>query len=132
MMKNSVSATDATGYLSALDGWRGDCVVALRRSILTSPELNEGIKWGHLVYTFEGPVLLIRAEEERVLFGFWRGWFLRDIEPRLKPGGKYDMATLELRQGDRIAPQVVEALVKHAVELNRQKGNPTLLAKRQA
>jgi hypothetical protein len=42
------------------------------------------------------PFLLIRAEERRVLFGFWRGQRLRGIEPRLKPGGKYEMATLEL------------------------------------
>jgi hypothetical protein len=43
-------------------------------------------------------VLLIRAEDARVLFGFWRGKLLRAIEPRLKPGGKYEMATLELRE----------------------------------
>ena len=55
---------------------------------------------GPLVYFANGPVLLIRAEEERVLFGFWRGQRLREIEPRLKPGGKYEMATLEFREGD--------------------------------
>src|SRR5690606_36845288 len=35
--------------------------------------LDESIKWGHLVYQSNGPVLLIRAEARRVLFGFWRG-----------------------------------------------------------
>ena len=34
--------------------------------------LEEDIKWGHLVYAAEGPVLFIRAEPNRVLFGFWR------------------------------------------------------------
>ena len=73
-------------------------------------ELEEAVKWGHLVYAANGPVLLIRAEDERVLFGFWRGQRLREIEPRLKPGGKYEMATLEIREGDddqaggRLAP----------------------------
>ena len=38
-------------------------------------------------------------EDERVLFGFWRGQRLREIEPRLKPGGKYEMATFEIREG---------------------------------
>ena len=44
------------------------------------------MKWGHLVYLSNGPVLLIRAEEKRVLFGFWRGKRLREIAPRLKAG----------------------------------------------
>jgi len=62
------------------------------------------VKWGHLVYLSNGPVLLIRAEENRVLFGFWRGQRLSAIEPRLKRGGKYEMATLELREGMTINP----------------------------
>jgi hypothetical protein len=87
--------------------------------------LDEEIKWGHLVFLANGPVLLIRAEDTRVLFGFWRGQLLREIEPRLKPGGKYEMATLELRETDVIAPAVVRKLVRAAVELNRTFGNPT-------
>ena len=75
------------------------------------------MKWGHLVYYANGPVLLIRAEDERVLFGFWRGQRLRGIEARLKPGGKYEMATLELREGDSIAPATVRRLVKESVTL---------------
>jgi hypothetical protein len=35
--------------------------------------LEETVKWGHLDYFSNGPALLIRAEAERVLFGFWRG-----------------------------------------------------------
>ena len=72
----------------------------LRAAVAKEKALEERIKWGHLVYFANGPVLLIRAEESRVLFGFWRGQRLREIEPRLKPGGKYEMATLELREGD--------------------------------
>jgi len=83
------------------------------------------------VYTSQGPVLLIRAEEQRVLFGFWRGRRLREIEPRLKPGGKYEMATLELREGDTIAAKVVKQLVCEAVALNQRLGNPTDVAKKE-
>jgi hypothetical protein len=86
--------------------------------------MDEVIKWGHIVYLAAGPVLLIRAEDERVLFGFWRGRLLRDIEPRIRPGGKYDMGTLELREGDSIAPGVVARLVTRAVEMNRRDGDP--------
>ena len=58
-------------------------------------------------------------------FGFWRGQRLREIEPRLKPGGKYEMATLELREGVTIRPAVVARLARQAVALNKQVGDPT-------
>ena len=87
--------------------------------------LREIIKWGHLVYFANGPVLLIRAEDKRVLFGFWRGQRLRDIEPRLKPGGKYEMATLELVEETPLERETVVELVREAVALNAAHGDPT-------
>ena len=72
-----------------------------------------------------GPVLLIRAEEHRVLFGFWRGKRLRKIEGRLKPGGKYEMATVELRENEDVSAGVVRRLVRAAVGFNETLGNPT-------
>ena len=89
--------------------------------------LEEAVKWGHLVYLSSGPVLLIRAEEQRVLFGFWRGQRLRAIEPGLKPGGKYEMATLELREGMTVGPATVRRLIREAVTLNKTLGDPTRL-----
>jgi hypothetical protein len=127
-MKKSVPAENPDAYVTALDGWRRECVAALRKETRASAKLEEIIKWGHLVYFAKGPVLLIRAEEHRVLFGFWRGQRLREIEPRLKPGGKYEMATLELREGDMIAPKIVRKLVREAVALNQRLGDPTEVA----
>jgi hypothetical protein len=86
---------------------------------------DEAIKWGHLVYFAGGPVLLIRAEDERVLFGFWRGRHLVEIEPRLKPGGKYEMATLELREGMTIDAKTLRRLAVEAAALNKKLGDPT-------
>ena len=117
-MKKTKPAADPTAYLRSLRGWRRECVEELRATVLRSAKLDERIKWGHLVYLSNGPVLLIRAEEQRVLFGFWRGQRLQDLEPRLKGGGKYEMATLELRSGESIAKAVVRKLVRTAVELN--------------
>lgn len=77
------------------------------------------------MYFSNGPVSLIRAEEKRILFGFWRGKRLRDIEPRLKPGGKYEMATLELVEETPLEQATVVALVEEAVALNASHGNPT-------
>ena len=72
-----------------------------------------------------GPVVLIRAEGHRVLFGFWRGKRLREIERRLKPGGKYEMATVELREDEQVSAGVVRRLVKAAVGFNETIGDPT-------
>ena len=128
-MKKVVPAENPEAYVAALDGWRRECVVDLRKEVRASAKLEEVIKWGHLVYFTNGPALLIRAEEERVLFGFWRGQRLQAIEPRLKRGGKYEMATIELREGEKVEPKVVRKLVREAAALNESLGNPTEIAK---
>jgi hypothetical protein len=127
-MKN-IDADTPVEYLAALSGWRAEVVKALRRSVIGAGKLEEVLKWGHLVYLSNGPVLLLRAEDARVLFGFWRGRRLREIEPRLKPGGKYEMATLELREGDKIpSAATVKKLVTASIALNESVGDPTKLA----
>jgi hypothetical protein len=127
-VKKAKPAANPDAYVAQLDGWRRECVVALRGSVLGAVKLEEVVKWGHLVYMSNGPVLLIRAEDERVLFGFWRGKRLREIEPALKPGGKYEMATIELREGDRVKPATARRLAKEAVALNRKLGDPRAAA----
>ena len=131
MMKRPAAA-NPDAYVAELTGWRRECVETLRKNVLQASALEEVIKWGHLVYFAGGPALLIRAEDERVLFGFWRGQRLTDIEPRLKPGGKYEMATLELREGMIIKPATVRSLVREAVALNQKVGNPQDAAKPKA
>jgi hypothetical protein len=130
MVRKAVAAASPEAYVAALAGWRRECVEALRAAVLASAPLEERIKWGHLVYLSNGPVLLIRAEESRVLLGFWRGARLRTAEPRLKPGGAYEMATLELREGMAVSPETVRALAREAAALNRELGDPTLAVRR--
>ena len=127
-MKRMVPAESPDAYVAALTGWRRACVEELRAAVRDAAPLDEVIKWGNLVYLANGPVLVIRAEEERVLFGFWRGQRLRAVEPRLKPGGKYEMATVELREGDTLAPATVQRLTADAVALNETLGDPTRAA----
>ena len=122
-------AENPDAYVAGLDGWRRETVEGLRAAVRAVPGLEEVIKWGHLVYLSNGPALLIRAEESRVLLGFWRGQLLRHFEPRLKPGGKYEMATLALEEGDRILSSTVARLTREAVSLNAARGNPTAAAK---
>jgi hypothetical protein len=128
-MKKSVPAANPDAYVASLDGWQRGCVEDLRAAVRSVATLEEVVKWGHLVYLSNGPVLLIRAEEQRVLFGFWRGQQLRAIESGLKPGGKYEMATLELREGMNINAATTRRLTKEAVTLNKTLGDPTRLAK---
>ncbi len=131
-MKRTPPAASPDAYVAALNGWRRECVEGLRKAVQAAAPLEEIIKWGNLVYLTNGPVLMVRAEESRVLFGFWRGQRLRTIEPRLKGGGKYEMATLELREGMTIKSATVRRLTQEAVALNRTLGNPTLAAKSSA
>ena len=124
-MKKSVPALSPDAYVAALTGWRQACVEELRSAVRGAARLEEVIKWGNLVYLANGPVLMIRAEADRVLLGFWRGQRLRDLEPRLRPGGKYEMATLELRSGERLTSATVRRLTLAGVRLNAQVGDPT-------
>lgn len=125
-MKKSVPAPNPDAYIASLSGWQQRYTQALRAAVTSTARLQEVVKWGHLVYFSNGPAFLIRAEEQRVLFGFWRGQRLRDIEPRLKPGGKYEMATLELVENTPLEYATVVALVQKAVELNISLGNPAV------
>ena len=128
-MKKTVPPESPDAYVRALTGWRKPLVERLRRATRSAGALEERIKWGHLVYFSNGPVLLIRAEDERVLFGFWRGQRLRSMEARLTPGGKYEMATILLREGDTISQAAARSLVQAAIELNGTLGDPTALPK---
>lgn len=114
------SALNPDEYIACLSGWQRTYAEALRSTVReAAPELEERLKWGHIVYFLNGPVLLIRAEPTRVLFGFWRGQRLRHIEPRLRPGGKYEMATLELKQDTPLLQETVTRLASEAAKLNR-------------
>ena len=129
-MRKTKPAASPDAYVAALDGWHRQSVEALRSTVRAAAVLEEVIKWGNLVYLANGPVIVIRAEENRILLGFWRGQRLRAIEPGLKPGGKYEMATLELREGRTVASATVRRLTREAVGLNKKLGDPTLAAKR--
>jgi len=127
-MKRVTPAANPDAYVASLSGWQRTCVENLRAAVRSVSEMEERVKWGHLVYLSNGPVLLIRAESERVLFGFWRGQRLRGIEPGLKPGGKYEMATLEINESAVVSSETARSLAKKAVALNKALGDPTRVA----
>lgn len=111
-------------YVQSIGGWQRTRVDMLRAIAARIGEAEETVKWGHLVYMANGPAFLIRAEDHRVLFGFWRGKRLLDIEPRMTGTGKYEMKTLDLREETFADPAVAEQLIREAIRLNRSVGNP--------
>lgn len=125
-MRMGPAAATPDAWVAGLDGWRRERVEALRAAVRAVGGTVEVIKWGHLVYLSNGPVALIRAEGRRVLLGFWR-----DLEPRLKPGGQYEMATLSLVGGEVIDPEIVTALTRAALDLNAELGDPTKAPKKE-
>ena len=111
-------------YVQSIRGWQRQRVDLLRAIAKKVGDSDETVKWGHLVYLANGPAFLIRAENHRVLFGFWRGKRLLDLEPRMKGSGKYEMLSLELREDTPIDPAIAEQLIRKAIEFNRTIGNP--------
>jgi hypothetical protein len=129
MMKKMTPAASPDEYVAGLSGWQRTCVENLRAAVRAAGDLEEEVKWGHLVYTSNGPLLLIRAEEQRVLFGFWRGKRLQSIEKRLKASGKYELANLVLQEGTTVSPAIARKLTKEAIALNKSLGDPRDAAK---
>ena len=124
-LKKEAPAANPDAYIASLSGWRRLYAEALRWAVLDAAPLQERIKWGHLVYFSNGPALLIRVEDNRVLLGFWRGQRLRDSEARLRPGGRYEVATLDLVEGTPLERTKVVELITEAVSLNSTFGDPT-------
>ena len=124
-MQKMSPAESPDAYVKGLSGWRRALVDTLRGAVLAAGKLEDRIKGGHLVYHSNGPVLLIRAEDKRVLFGCWRGKRLRSLDERLKASGKYEMATITLTEGDELSVADAKRLAKAAIGLNRKLGDPT-------
>ena len=124
MMRSGPLPASPNEYVQSIAGWQRERVDMLRAIATKVGGAEETVKWGHLVYVANGPAFLIRAEDDRVLFGFWRGKRLLDIEPRLTGTGKYEMKTLALREETLIGPAVAERLIREAIRLNHAIGNP--------
>lgn len=124
-MRKEQPAANPDAYVAAQDGWRRSLVEQLRAAVRSAAAFEETIKWGHLVYLAGGPALLIRAEPDRVILGFWRGKRLKALEPRLETAGKYEMGRIVLREGETIDAAVVAQLAAQAYRLNAELGDPT-------
>ncbi len=118
------AAESPDGYIAALSGWQFERCSMLRAATMAAAPFDETIKWTNLVFMANGPCMLIRAEDHRVLLGFWRGKRLRDLEPRIKASGKYELGNLVMTATSEVSPEQVTRLSAEAFHLNAELGNP--------
>ncbi len=122
MMGPAAESPDA--YIAALSGWQLERCKMMRAAILGAAPFEETIKWTNLVFMANGPCILIRAEEHRVLLGFWRGKRLRGVDPRIKASGKYELGNLVMTETTEVTADEVARLAVEAWRLNIELGNP--------
>jgi hypothetical protein len=113
-------------YVGQHKGWQREVLIRLREIIRAAgPDLVEEIKWSQPVYELDGPVCYVKAFSDHINFGFWRGTELRDNDGLLVGDG-IKMRHVTIRNVNDVKRDVFDAFVKHAVKLNREKGDPTL------
>jgi hypothetical protein len=122
MMGPAAESPDA--YIAALSGWQRERCEMMRAAIMAAAPFDETIKWTNLVFIANGPCILIRAEEHRVLLGFWRGKRLREVDPRIKASGKYELGNLVMVEATEVTAEEVSRLAAEAFRLNAELGNP--------
>ena len=122
MMGPAAESPDA--YIAALSGWQRERAEMMRAAIMAAAPFDETIKWTNLVFLANGPCILIRAEEHRVLLGFWRGKRLREVDPRIKASGKYELGNLVMVEATEVTAEQVAELAAEAFRLNSELGNP--------
>lgn len=126
-MTKGHAAASPDAYVEALTGWQRPLVERLRAAIIEGAAFEQTIKWHNLVFVSNGPCILIRAEEHRVLLGLWRGKRLTQIDPRIKPSGKYELGNLAMAEGADLNPTLISRLAAEAARLNAELGDPTKL-----
>lgn len=122
MMGPAAESPDA--YVAALSGWQRERCEMMRSAIMGAAPFDEMIKWTNLVFMANGPCVLIRAEDHRVLLGFWRGKRLREVDPRIKASGKYELGNLVMTEVTEVTADQVSRLAAEAFRLNIELGNP--------
>jgi hypothetical protein len=128
-MQKMKSFDSPDAFVTAAGPWQRPLVAQLRAAIRQGAAFEEHIKWGNLVFSSGGLAILIHVEDHRVLLGFWRGKRLRELEPRIKASGKYELGNITLREVEAIEPAQVTRLAAAAARLNAELGDPTAIAR---
>ncbi len=112
-------------YVAGLQGWQATIVNELRKLLkVSAPGTRERIRDEQPTFEVNGPFAFIKADEQSVNFGFWRGDELDDPHKLLKKAtGKVRVVPLKSKTALPEDPLV--AMIQKAVVLNLAKGDPT-------
>lgn len=112
-------------YLAQLSNEQRAIAAALRAAVsAAAPGATETIKWSQPVFELNGPICWIKAHKAHVTLGFWRGMQLQAGKGIVEGRGS-KMGHLKLRSLGDVKPALVKKLVRDAVSLNREMGDPT-------
>lgn len=121
-----LAGMEIEAYVAAkAHGWQADALRTLLAIVAESaPEATVAIKWGQPVIAQNGPMMFVKPNKAHVTFGFWRGGEMKDPTGVLEGSGD-KMRHLKLASTAEIRKDVLVPLVKQAVALNREKGDPS-------
>jgi hypothetical protein len=109
------------GIPAPLDGVASELRRAIREA---APEARESIKWGQPVYESDGPFAALKAFPRWVTLTFWRGAAMAERDGLLAGDGDR-MRHARFASVDEVRVAPVGDLVREAVSLNRELGDPT-------
>ena len=116
------------GYIGALGAPRDEIARRLRSAVrFAAPDAKESVKYGQVVYESGGPFVALKAFPGWVTLTFWRGATMAG-EPELAPlleGDGDRMRHHRFAKADDVRTEQVAALVRRAVALNAELGDPT-------
>lgn len=120
--KKHLSVSD---YTAELPAWQAEVVAELQNLInREAPEATASIKWAQPVFEISGPFAFIKPASNHITLGFWRGSDLEDPENLLEGSGDR-MRHVKLASLQEAQHPALGLFVRRAVELNREKGDPT-------
>lgn len=112
-------------YVAAIPESLRPVATALRSAVReAAPDARESIKWGQPVYESNGPFAALKAQPRWITLTFWRGAALGDPSGVLAGEGDR-MRHARFATTDEVRADVVGALVREAVALNAELGDPT-------
>jgi hypothetical protein len=112
-------------YIAGLAAPQRALAEALRALVEAgAPQAALRFKWSQPVFELGGPLCWIKAHKAHVTLGFWRGRQLPSAAGVIEGSGE-KMGHLKLRSGAELRPALVSKLVREAVALNRERGDPT-------
>ncbi len=108
---------DIEEYLTGREQEPSKLAKSVRKLILdTFPDLDEVVKWGHLVYEKDRKICSIMVHKDHANLQIWRGAELDDPEKLLQGEGK-SMRHVKVYSPEEVKSDYFQFLLKQAAEL---------------